>query len=120
MDIDIEERKERLIGRKVTVINEYKTVFREVTDIIDEKTALKNPEIRSGARDNLLYVVEGLVESTSEEYVRSTLRSLKSRGAKVQIYIYPDTKVLPIEENSPKQVAEETVNVAGLIRERHN
>lgn len=79
-----EEAKQNLIGERISIENESTlTIFSEVTSIISAIEALENPEIRNGAKDNLLYVVGGNLEKTEEN----------EHSDKIQMYIYPDTKV---------------------------
>lgn len=106
--MDINKVQEELLNKRVRIENEYVTIFREVTNIIDASIAFKDPEIRLSAKYNLLYVVEGFIESTSEEYISDTLRSLGSNGAKVKVCIYPNTYIIPItnEEEVIKEASD--------------
>jgi len=113
---NVEDTRKKLVGKRVCVKNSFTTIFRKVTGILSAVEAIEIRVIRENASPNLLYVIEGDIESTSEKTVSDTLKSLsKVDSNKVRICIYPNTEVIPQDEKNLSEQIENTQDVFNLI-----
>jgi len=77
------EKAQKLIGERISVKRgSAEKIFSVVTNVMSVVEALENPEIRSGAKEDLLCVIGGNLEKSEGEV-----------SNKLQMYIYPDTEV---------------------------
>lgn len=97
MSINIENIKKELIGKMVEIVGESTITLFRVTNILEAQVALQDPEIRSGVKDNLLYMIEGGLEpySVNNKYIKEAVETLSVEN-KTMVSIYPSTLVLPI------------------------
>ncbi len=86
MSLSSKIKKDRMVeirneGGSVTIL--------KVTDVI-KASDIEDPEIRSGSKENLSYIMEGFLKYSNNQHINDIMNSLKYR-AKIMVYVYPDT-----------------------------
>lgn len=82
--------------KRVKVISDESgsiTIFKRVTDVIEASVALEDPEIRSGTKKNLLYIIEGVLDFTDDKYVSEVVKSFGNEEIKIMICVYNNTTI---------------------------